>query len=73
MKIRLTKGTYAGLVCDHSPHAAHELIRRGLAEEVVAAPVAAAAPAPAVVEVAAVAEPEHVEHAVKPKGKRGRR
>jgi hypothetical protein len=68
VKIRLLKGAYAGLVCDHSPHAAHELIRRGMAEQVVLVPVVVATPE---VEHAVVPEPEHVEHATK--RRKGRR
>jgi hypothetical protein len=56
MKIRLTRGAYAGLVCDHSPHAAHELIKRGLAERVDASPA---------VEVAVTPPPPEVERATK--------
>lgn len=59
MKIRLTRGAYAGLVVEHNDHVAHELIVRGLAERVE--PVAA----PLVVEVAVVPTPAQVEHAVK--------
>ena len=68
MKIRLLRGAYAGLVCDHSPHAAHELIKRGMAEAVVLVPVVVATPE---METATVPEPEHVEHATK--RRKGRR
>lgn len=67
MKIRLTTGAFAGLVVDHNPHVAHELIRRGQAVEVLAEQPAAP------VETATVPEPEHVEHAVARRRGKGRR
>ena len=54
MNIRLTKGPYAGLVVQHNDHIAHELIRRGLAEDASVSPV---------VETAAKPEPAAAEHA----------
>ena len=57
MRIRL-KGPYAGIVVEHSPHVAHELISRGLAEA-VDEPVAAPVPLPVpVVETAEAPQPE---------------
>lgn len=68
MKIRLTKGAYAGLVCEHNPHTAHELISRGLAVEVL--PEQPAAP---VVETATVPATVAVEYAVARRRGKGRR